>query len=74
MAAKEEKDVAVIDGAVEEPNDSERFISGGERSEETGICLGDVLSCELFAIVNSGGDLRERIGSPAGGRVFLMVG
>lgn len=42
MVTKEEKEVAGIEGAVEEPNDSERFISGGERSEETEICLEDV--------------------------------
>jgi hypothetical protein len=33
--SKLENDPGVNLGAVEEPNDSERFISGGERSEET---------------------------------------
>lgn len=31
----EEKGDGVNAGAIEEPNDSDRFISGGERSEET---------------------------------------
>jgi len=40
----EENDEAVKVGAIEEPNDSERFISGGERSEETARrLLGGVL-------------------------------
>jgi hypothetical protein len=39
-------------GAVKEPNDSERFISGGERSEETvRRWLGGVL-CTMFAIAS----------------------
>jgi hypothetical protein len=32
---KEEKGDWANAGAIEEPNDSDRFISGGERSEET---------------------------------------
>lgn len=52
---KDEKGDWVKAGAIEEPNDSERFISGGERSEETvRRWLGGVLYGE-FAIVGLGG-------------------
>lgn len=33
--SKEVNGVCSIEGAIDEPNDSERFISGGERREET---------------------------------------
>ena len=47
---KEEKGERAIAGAIDEPNDSDRFISGGERSEETvRRLLGGVLYAE-FAI------------------------
>ena len=52
MEANDPKDVAGIDCAAD-PNDSERFISGGERSEETGICCVGTLWCELFAMAGS---------------------
>jgi hypothetical protein len=35
MELNEEKGDCANAGAIEEPNDSDRFISGGERSEET---------------------------------------
>ena len=46
-----ENDTGSKVGAIEEPNDSERFISGGERSEETvRRWLGGVL-WSMFAMV-----------------------
>jgi hypothetical protein len=48
---KDVKGVWASEGAIEEPNDSDRFISGGERSEETvRRWLGGVLYVE-FVIV-----------------------
>lgn len=75
MEAKDAKDVEGIDCAIE-PKDSERFISGGERSEETGICCGSSLWCELFAIAGSvwrlrvNGDVKGLERLQAGGRVY----
>lgn len=49
--SKLENDTGANAGAIEEPNDSERFISGGERSEETvRRWLGGVL-WSMFAMV-----------------------
>lgn len=53
MELKDENGEGPKTGAVEEPNDSERFISGGERSEETvNRLLGGVLSGR-FAMMRS---------------------
>lgn len=49
--SKLENDGGANVGAIEEPNDSERFISGGERSEDTvRRWLGGVL-WSMFAMV-----------------------
>ena len=64
-------------GAIEEPNDSERFISGGERSEETVICVGGVL-WGVFAMlrkwlcINSSAEGLP--GASRGGLVFMYGG
>lgn len=55
IVANDENDVVAIEGVAVDPNDSDRFISGGDRSEETEICFAGVLSCELFAMMKAVG-------------------
>lgn len=53
----DEKGERAIEGPIDEPNDSDRFISGGERSEETvRRLLGGVLYAR-FAMVRVSGCL-----------------
>ena len=56
---KDVRGVWVIDGAIDEPNDSDRFISGGESSEETvkrwlggDLCAGFAIACVTGAGVS----------------------
>jgi hypothetical protein len=57
---KEENGVRTILGAIGELNDSDRFISGGERSEDTVSRLSLDGVCEEDVIVESTVDVAER--------------
>jgi hypothetical protein len=68
---KDAKGVCALEGAIVEPNDSDRFISGGERSEET---VRRLLGGDLyvgFAIVQR--RRREAVASGSRGRGRLYT-
>ena len=72
MVANDEKEVVAVGDVAEDPKYSERLISGGERSEETGICFAGVLMYGLFAMLASMGvivsELERLVCKSASGR------